>query len=463
MRILEYALALFISYLVLGLFVLLFKRPVLDRLVDKFAKRLMVDPYPENLTEMFNVFSRVGVGNVLETDIRGTSGQPLKRPFGAARRPSPWEQLMFNPVYFTKEPLEQEIKISQQVTIGKRAAKPLTIDLPIMVGGMAYGIGLSKKCRLALAEATSKLNTATNAGVGPLLPEERRKAKKLILQYHRGTWGKDEATLRQADMIEIQLGYGALGSAPVHLLPSEISPEFRSYMDLEADEGLALAARLPEALNGTALANLVRRLRRMTDGVPIGVKLGATHLLEEELEIILRANLDFIAIDGSEAGINYGPGILVDDFGLPTLPALCRTVEFLKRKGLTEKVSLIISGGLFTPGDFLKALALGADAVYIGTSALLALAHTQLTKTIPWEPPTNLVFEIGPAKDRLAQKVGARSVYNYLRSCQLEMELALRTLGKSSLTELSKADLCALTPEVALMTGVENGILPRPF
>ena len=115
----------------------------------------MVDPYPENLTEMFNVFSRVGVGNVLETDIRGTSGQPLKRPFGAARRPSPWEQLMFNPVYFTREPLEQEIKISQQVTIGKRAAKPLTIDLPIMVGGMAYGIGL-EKCRLALAEASKQ-------------------------------------------------------------------------------------------------------------------------------------------------------------------------------------------------------------------------------------------------------------------------------------------------------------------
>lgn len=368
---------------------------------------------------------------------------------------------MFNPVYFTRTPLDEEMKIDQQVTIGQRAAKPLTIDLPIMVGAMAYGIGVSKKTRLALAEATSRLNTATNAGVGPLLPAERRKAKKLILQYHRGPWGKDEATLRQADMIEIQLGYGALGSAPVRLLPNEISPEFRSSMDLSADEGLAFAAQLPEAKNGTALANLVRRLRRMTEGVPIGVKIGATHFLEEELEIILRANLDFITIDGSEGGINFGPGLLADDLGLPTLPALCRTVEFLKRKGLKEKIALIISGGLFTPGQFLKALALGADAVYIGTVALLALAHTQLTKVIPWEPPTNLVYEIGPAKAKLAPQVGAKSVFNYLHSCQLEMELAMRSLGKSSLTELSKADLCALSPEVALMTGVENGGIPR--
>jgi len=270
MRILDYLLALIISYLVLGLLVFLFKRPVLNRLVDNFIKRLMVDAYPENLTEMLNVFSRVGLRNVLEIDLRGTSGQPLKRPFGAIRRLSPWEQLMFNPVYYTREPLEQEVPINQQVTIGKRAAKPLTIDLPVMVGAMAYGIGISKKSRLALAEATSRLNTATNAGVGPLLPEERRRAKKLILQYHRGTWGKDEETLRQADMIEIQLGYGALGSAPVHLLPEEISPEFRAYMELGADEGLALAARLAEARNGMALANLVRRLRRITGGVRSG-------------------------------------------------------------------------------------------------------------------------------------------------------------------------------------------------
>lgn len=147
MQVLEYLLALLLSYLLVVIFVFVFKRPVLDRMVDKVTKRIMVDPYPENLVEMYNVFSRAGVRTVLETDIRGTSGQPLKRPFGAARRPSPWEQLMFNPVYYTRTPLEEEIKISQQVTIGQRAARPLTIDLPIMVGAMAYGVGVSKKTR----------------------------------------------------------------------------------------------------------------------------------------------------------------------------------------------------------------------------------------------------------------------------------------------------------------------------
>jgi glutamate synthase domain-containing protein 2 len=457
LQFLDDLLALFLGYLFIGLLLLLLKRRFINSLIDKIIKRIMVDPYPENLIEMYNVFSKVGLENVLETDIRGTSGEPLKRPFGSPRQMSPWDKLLFNPVYLTREPLSAQ-EIETKVIIGQQAKKPLMIDLPIMIGGMAYGIGISKKTRLALAEATAKLNTATNTGVGPLLPEERRVAKNLIIQYHRGSWGNEEETLKNGDMVEIQLGYGALGSAPVRLLPEEISPDFRAYLGLKKDEGLSFEAQIPGVENGTDLANLVRRLKQLTGGVPIGIKIGATHLLEKELEIMIRANPDFISIDGAEGGINFGPGILADDLGLPCLPALCRAVEFLKKKGVKDQISLIISGGLFTPGHFLKALALGADAVAIGTVALLALAHTQLTKVVPWEPPTNLIYEIGPAKDKLAPEVGAKSVMNYLLSCHQEMKLAMSSLGRRSLKELSPTDLCALTPEVAEMTGVEIGL-----
>lgn len=450
-------LAILFNLLCLGLLFLLLKKPLLNGLTDKIIKRIMVDPYPENLIEMYNVFSKVGLQNILETDLRGTSGEPLKRPFGSPRQLSPWDKLLFNPVYLTRRPLTPE-EIETKVTIGRQAQKPLVIDLPIVLGGMAYGVGLSKKTRLALAEATAKLNTATNTGVGPLLLEERRLAKKVIIQYHRGTWGNEEETLKNGDMIEIQLGYGALGSAQVKLLPKEISPEFRRELGLGEDEGLCFGAQMPGVRNGTDLAALVRRLRQITGGVPIGIKIGATHWLEKELAVLIRADPDFISIDGMEGGINYGPGILADDLGLPSLPALCRTVEFLKRKGVKDRISVIISGGLYTPGHFLKALALGADAVAIGTVALLALAHTQLTKVVPWEPPTNLIYEIGPDKDKLAPEVGAKSVMNYLLSCQQEIRLAMGSLGRKSLRELSPADLCALTPEVAKMTGVEIGM-----
>jgi glutamate synthase domain-containing protein 2 len=447
-----------IGLVLAGITVFLAWRPIFNLMVDGFIKRLLKDPYPENIGEMYNVFKKVGAQQVLEADLRANSGKALERPFGSPIHFSPWESLLFNPVYLAGKPVVEATSVEIGVTVGPRAKRPLEIKIPIMIGGMGYGFGPSYQAKLALAQAATLAGTATNTGIGPFLPEERRQAQKLIIQYHRGRWGKDEQILRQADMVEIQLGYGALGSAPVSLAPENISPELQKYLHLEAKEPLAMGATLPEAGNGRELAKLVKYLRQVTNGVPIGVKFGATHHLEAELAIFIAAGVDFVSIDGAEGGINFGPASLADSVGLPTLPALCRAVRYLQQNGLQKKVSLIISGGLTTPGQFLKALALGADAVYIGTVAMVLLAHSQLSAVIPWEPPTELVYERGKYKGRLQVGQAATSLANYLQSCQAEMILALRAIGKTSLATLSSADLCALSPQVAAMTGVESGL-----
>lgn len=441
----------------LGLIMILLGKTLMNLMVDRITRRLMEDPYPENLLEMANVITREGFRNIMETDLRATFGEPLERPFGASHRRSPWEELMFNPVYLSRLPLEESTRVEVSVKLGPCAKKPLTVEIPIVIGGMAYGIGLSEKARLALAQAAEEVGTAVNTGVGPLLGKERKRVKRLILQYHRGSWGKDDKTLKQADMIEIQLGYGALGSAPITLSGSQLSDEFRDYMQLGRGEKLVLGAQLTGVNQGKDLTRLVRALNGLTDGVPIGVKIGATHHLERELEILIDTGLDFLAIDGAEAGVNVGASILLDDTGLPTLPALCRTVKFLERHRMRKTVSLIISGGLVTPGDYLKAIALGADAVAIGTIALMALVHTQMTKAIPWEPPTGLVYEIGVEKDQLSVEESAASVSKFLRSCRQEMELAMRSMGKRSLAEITPEDLTALSRDVAEMSGVDWG------
>lgn len=451
----ELFLAAGICFIIVGLLGLLLLKPVLNLLMDVFIKRLLKDSYPENIGEMYNVVAKVGIQNILETDLRGTSGEVLQRPFGTPRHYSEWNQLLLNPVYLSRKPVEESIGIQTKVLIGPQAKKPLEIGIPIMIGGMAYGIGLSLNAKIALAKGADHEKTAVNTGVGPCLPEERKHTQRLIVQYHRGYWGKEEGWLRQANAIEIQMGYGALGSAPVLIKPEDISPQFRDYMNLNPGEGLALNAALPNIKNSTDLAQLVSYLRKLTNGVPIGVKIGATHFLEQELAILTKADIDFLTIDGKEAGINFGPGILVDDVGLPTLPALCRAAYFLNKNGFKNKISLIISGGLVTPGQFLKALVLGADAVAIGTVALMALVHTQSTKVIPWEPPTELIFERGKAKNKLTIDEGAKSVANFLKSCNEEIIVAMRCLGKTSFNELRLEDLSALTPEVSKMTGTE--------
>ncbi len=445
--------------IVLGAGLLLW-RPVVNIGIDAFIKRLLKDPYPENLMEMYNVFAKVGFQNVMEADIRGSTGEPLERPFGSPRKLSEWDKLMLNPVYLSRKPVVESVAVDTKVILGPQAKRPLTIDIPILITGMAYGIGLSLNAKIALAKASDLVNTAVNTGVGPFLGEERKHTKRLIIQYNRGSWNKSEEIIRQADMIEIQLGYGALGSIPVFHKPWNLSPEFHEYLKLPPGEGLREDAVLSDAGSQAELGQLVSYLRKLTNGVPIGVKIGATHYLERELDIITAANIDFLTIDGAEAGINYGPGILADDVGLPTLPALSRTVSYLNGKGLKNKVSLIISGGLATPGHFLKALALGADAVAVGTVILMALAHTQTVKVIPWEPPTDLVYDLGKSKGKLDVDLGAKSAANFLTSCKLEIVAAMRCLGWSSLKELSVNDLCALTPELAGITGAQSGLFP---
>lgn len=455
--IVESMIAFIISFLVVAGLSLLLWRPVVNWGIDAFIKRLMKDPYPENIGEMYNVFAKVGVQNLLEADWRGTSGTILKRPFGSPVQRSPWDKLLLNPVYLSRHPVVESVAIDTQVVLGPIAKRPLYIDLPILIAGMSYGIGLSINAKVALAKAAEKAGTATNTGAGPFLPEERKHTKKLIIQYHRGNWAKEEAVLRQADMIEIQLGYGALGSGPVFYPPGDLSPELHDYLNLPSSEGLLEEAGVPNHRKPTELSELVSYLRRLTNGAPIGIKFGATHYLERELAIMTAANIDFLTIDGAEAGIHYGPG-LTDDVGLPTLPALCRTVNFLRHNGFKDKISVIISGGMVTPGQFLKALALGADAVAIGTIAIVALTHNQNTKVLPWEPLTELVYDLGKSKRKFNVEQGATSAANFLKSCNQEIVLGMRNLGWTSFKQLSVNDLVALTPEIASMTGAQLGL-----
>lgn len=456
---------LFIIAVSIGVFIILISavflwRPGFNIFTDAFIKRLMKDPYPENIGEMYNVFTKVGFQNVLESDLRATFGEPLRRPFGSPKHLSPWDKLLFNPVYFTRKPTMESVAIDTRVIIGPQAKRPLEIDIPIMIAGMGYGGGLSLNAKIALAKGADLVKTATGTGAGPFLPEERKHVKRLIVQYHRGFWSKEEAVLRQADAVEINLGYGAYASAPVVWRYKDLSPEFRDYMKLNPGEDLIEEATLPNAKSAGELAELVKYLRKLTNGAPIGIKLGATHYLERELDILTEAGIDFLSIAGGEAGIHYGPVILADDVGLPTLPALCRTAGYLKRRGLQNKVSLIVSGGLVTPGHFLKALALGADAVAVGTVAVLAMAHTQVTKVLPWEPLTELVFENGKSSNKLSIDEAARSVANFLKSCNEEIMLAIRCMGWSKLKELSAADLCSTSAEIASMAGVDHCLYP---
>jgi len=419
--------------------------------------KLTTEPYWANLFETYNIVKMVGLGRLLETELRSAHGQPPARPFGRRVIVSPWKDLLFNPVYLHRLPLLDYTKVKTDVVIGPRARYPLKLKLPILIGGMAYGTALSAQTKEALAMAATMAGTAANTGNGPFLPAERKIAEKLIIQYSRGSWAKDLEVLEEADAIEIQLGQGLWGPAPAEIPPQRLArnPKLRNLLGVGPGEKAVIPPRLLEVENGQDLRALVDNLRKKTGGVPIGIKLGATQWLEKELEILVQANPDYIAIDGLEGGTHGGLAAALDGLGLPTLYAVERARRFLEEKGLRGKISLLAGGGLYSAMDFMRALALGADAVFIGTIALLALVHTQGAKVLPWEPPTELIFYQGKQKNKLNIPQAAQSLASFLKASLQEMQITALCLGRSHLKEVNKTDLCSPDRELAGYLGIK--------
>lgn len=427
----------------------------IKRTINNITKILMAEPYDRNLMEFFSATKRVGFQNIVENSMRAEEGKLIKRPLGSPRKFLHFDELMFNIAQLDQLPTEKNINIDTTVMVGPKAAKPLVIDIPIIVDGMAFGTALSEKTKVAIAKGTAMAGTATNTGEAGMLLSERKAAKYLILQYPRGNWAKDKKTLKMADMIEIQIGQGALAGTSHSVKSKDLDKKSRQVMGLKKNEDATINAILPEIKNGSTLKSVVDAIKEVTGGIPVGCKIGAGKYLEKDIEVAINAGVDFINVNGAQSGTNGGPPILQDDFGLPTLYALSRAAQLIEKSGLKGQVSLLISGGLNTPGDYLKALALGASAICIGTSALFAVSHNQVFQAMPFEPPTQVVWNTGVFKKQLSINKGAKSLFKFLISCTLEMEEGVRALGKTAIKEIDKKDLIALTKETSEITGVE--------
>lgn len=423
-------------------------RGMIDETADELLVKMLKDKYTDNFLAMVSVVKRMGFFPAMELWMRAVQGAVPERPLGTNLHFSPWEELLFNPVYLHRLPVDDQQTLDLSVTIGPQAARPLQLKIPVFITGMSYGSALSKQAKVALAKAASIMGTATNTGEAGLLMDEREAAEKLIGQYNRGGYLNSPDRYKQLDAIEIQLGQGAQGSSPQRTEAKFIDEEMREVFGLDKGEPAVLHSRLPGVSSGTEFREVVQRLKEET-AVPVGAKLGASHHLEKELEIIAEAGVDFVTVDGAEAGTHGSSPTLEDDLGLPTIYAIARARRWLDSHDLRGKVTLIAGGGLFTPGHFLKALALGADAVYTGTAAIAALVAQQVNRVSPTEPPTQLILNANHLKNRFDVDLGTAAVVNYLSVTVEEMKGVLYSVGKSSVRDLTPEDLVCLDPWLA--------------
>jgi glutamate synthase domain-containing protein 2 len=421
-------------------------------------------------------------GVIEDIQIKAELARYRIRGFGILR-PRTWatfDDLTFVPGTLTRIPLEgYREKCSTKTVLGTRyASKPLELDIPLMVTGMSYG-ALSKNAKTALARGATMAGTSTTTGDGGMLDVERAESRWLVYEVLPSRYGISVRDLRRADAIELTIGQGAKPGTGGLLLGSKVSEEIARMRDLPPGVDQRSPCRHPDFLGPDDMIIKIEELREATDWkVPIFVKMGASRVFDD-VRLAAKAGADVVVVDGMEGGTGASPELLQEHTGIPTLAAVCEARAALEDIGLYGKVQLIIAGGLRHGSDCAKALALGADACYLGTSLLIALncnrplyvedyhaigaapyaCHHCHTGRCPvgittQDPALAARLEIEPAAERIA---------NFFHALSSEIQILARACGKSDVHHLEPEDLRALSLEASLITGLPLAGTNRVF
>jgi len=391
---------------------------------------------------------------------------------GGAKRAVPhFDDLLFLGASVSRYPLEgYRETCDTSVTLGTRYAQnPIKLDIPITIAGMSFG-ALSGPAKEALGRGATAAGTSTTTGDGGMTAEERGHSDKLVYQYLPSRYGMNPDDLRKADAIEMVVGQGAKPGGGGMLLGQKISDRVADMRNLPKGIDQRSACRHPDWTGPDDLEIKLIELREITQWeIPIYVKIGATRPYFDTT-LAVKAGADVVVIDGMQGGTAATQDVFIEHVGLPTLACIRPAVKALQDLGMHRKVQLVVSGGIRNGADVAKAMALGADAVSIGTAALIALgdndpkweAEYQALGTTAgayddWHEgndPAGITTQDPVLMARLDPIAAGRRLKNYLKVLTLEAQTIARACGKNNLRNLEPEDLCALTIEAAAMAGV---------
>ena len=372
-------------------------------------------------------------------------GSPKQMPFS-------FDDLHFIPAQVHRFPLNREEPVATRLVLGPRARRPLVLPTPILVSGMSFG-AVSKPFKLAVAGASAKTGFGFNSGEGGILEEELATAPgTLIMQYSTGRFGITEEKLSKAAAVEIRFGQGAYPGKGSYLPAEKITPEIARIRGLAEGQAAYSPARHPDMKTLGDVRKKIAWLKSLTGGVPVGAKIGCGNV-EGDVADLARAGADFIALDGFGGGTGATELAVRENVGIPLLAALPRADRALRELDLREDVTLIGGGGLRTSGDFAKCLALGADAVYIGTAAMIAVNCEQYRLCHTGRCPTGTTTQNPVLESQLDVETGITRLSNFIRVSTDEMAEFARITGKADVHALEVNDLVALKEELARITG----------
>lgn len=381
------------------------------------------------------------------------SGESIIEPMRTTIPTFTWDEILIKGSQIAQLPVSEHEAVAVQTVIGPHAPKPLVIETPLFVTHMSFG-ALSKEAKIALARGSAAAQTATCSGEGGILPESLESSYRYIFEYVPNQYSVTDEYLQKVDAIEIKLGQSAKPGMGGHLPGVKVTKEIADIRGFPEGSDIISPPFFSDIKSLDELRQTVDNLRQRSGGRPVGVKIAAGHI-EDDLEIIALADPDFITIDGRAGGTGAAPKFVKASASIPTIFALHRARACLDKIGKTD-VQLIITGGLRISPDFAKALAMGADAIALGTSALMALGCQQYRQCHLGTCPMGITSQDPDLRRRLDIDGAAQKLARFLSTSTEELKTFARLTGKRNIHDLSVTDICTTNSEISGHTAIEH-------
>lgn len=362
-----------------------------------------------------------------------------------------WKDIQILVAQMARKPLMEDVPVGTELVIGPNAQKPLRLEIPLFVSDMSFG-ALSEEAKIALARGAELAGTGICSGEGGMLPEEQAENSRYFYEYASAKFGFDWDKLKQVQAFHFKGGQGAKTGTGGHLPGDKVTGKIAAVRNLPEGSPAVSPPTFDDLHTPADFKAFADRVREITGGIPIGFKLSANHI-EADIQFALDASADYIILDGRGGGTGAAPLLFRNNISVPTIPALARARKYLdqvKRKDVT----LIITGGIRVPDDFIKALALGADGIALSNSALQAIGcvaarmcHTNLC-------PAGVATQKPELRKRLQIPQSATQLANFFKASTALMQVMARACGYDHLNQFQAQDLTTWKKEMSEWTGI---------
>jgi glutamate synthase domain-containing protein 2 len=364
-----------------------------------------------------------------------------------------WDDLQVMVAQMATKPLLEDAVVGTELVIGPQAKKPLKLNIPLFVSDMSFG-ALSEEAKISLAMGAELAGTGICSGEGGMLPEEQAANSRYFYELASAGFGYDEDKLKSVQAFHFKGGQGAKTGTGGHLPGSKNIGKISQVRGIPEGEPAISPPTFKDLNSAEDFKAFADRVREVTGGIPIGFKLSANHI-EEDIQFALDASADYIILDGRGGGTGAAPEMFRDHISVPTIPALARARRYLDEQGMSGKVTLIITGGLRVPMDFVKAMALGADGVAISNSAMQSIGCVAARMCNTNNCPAGIATQKADLRQRLNVDKASHQLKNFFEASVSLMQVMARACGHHQLSEFNHKDLATWNRDMAHLSGVK--------